>query len=1104
MTAAPEKQHTRKNRMFRNFTFRRQIYGTNLLIVLSVLFSCCTNKDYKVYIDKVEGLPDKIDFNFHIRPILSDRCFSCHGPDEASRSTDFRLDTEEGALAELKESKGEKAIVPGDPHNSEIFRRIISTDPDYKMPTPESHLNLTDREVALIAKWIEQGAEWKNHWSFLPIEEQNVPAVKDKSWAMNDIDRFVLSRLEQEGVATSPEAEKETLIRRVSFDLTGLPPTLEEIDNFLKDESPDAYERVVDRLIASEAYGERMAMEWMDVSRYADSHGYQADGLREMSPWRDWVIESFNKNMPFDQFVTWQLAGDLLPDPTREQILATAFNRNHGQNSEAGVIDEEFRLEYVFDRTNTTGTAFMGLTMECARCHDHKFDPITQKEYFQLSAFFNNVDELGLISSDGNAGPLLPLPEEEVEEKLAFIEKQIAGQERLLDQRSEEIRKNGVFDNTFQRTGNNGRMPGGLVAHYPLDIMEGNSTPNNVHPDNPARIAGKPEQEKGPVGQALKFDDEYDFLSLPNAGLFEKTESFSIGVWLKPEKRDDYAEILGNAGTKNPYWRGYEVFLDSTSRISVRLIHALPHNYIQVTTNEPAPLKSWTHFMFTYDGSSKASGLNLFMNGKPADVTVNFDNLYKSILPVKKSFEKENRAIRVARSYRAFTGDNGIFEGSIDDIRIYDRKLTQAEVARVYGKDPLADALAAPQSQRSPEQRAMIAEYYLHHFDEQYQDYLAGLFDLRSRHLQLMKDVKEVMVMKEMEKPRKTFLLARGVWDAPLEQVYPGTPDDVMQFPDDLPKNRLGLARWLTDQKNPLFSRVTVNRYWKMFFGEGLVATPDDFGNQGSLPTHPELLDWLAHAFMESGWDVKALQKMIVMSAVYRQSSRVDADMLARDPGNHLLARGPSYRLPAEMIRDNALSASGLLVKKIGGPSVKPYQPQGLWEEKGVFSHFLLTYETDKGDGLYRRSLYTFWRRTSPPPSMTIFDAGSRYMCTVERQTTNSPQQALVLLNDPQFVEASRVLAERMMKEGGKDAAGRISYGFRLLTSRMPAENELNLLLKLFREELENYRNDRKGALALLSVGEHKRDASLDVPTLAAHSVLASVIMNHDQSYTKR
>lgn len=1074
------------------------------ILLLLIGSGACTDREYRTYIDKVEGLPDRVDFNYHIKPILSDRCFACHGPDKNSRSTDFRLDTEEGAFAALTESKGSRAIVPGDPHNSEIFRRIVSDDPDYRMPTPESNLTLSDREIALIAKWIEQGAEWKKHWSFLPLEEQKLPKVKNADWPVNPIDNFVLSRLEQEGISPAPEADRERLLRRVTLDLTGLPPTLEEIDAFLADKSADAYEKVVDRLLASSAYGERMATNWMDVSRYGDSHGYQADGLREMWPWRDWVIRSFNQNLPFDKFITWQLAGDLLDNPTREQILATGFNRNHAMNSEAGAIDGEFRQENVFDRTNTFGVAFMGLTMECARCHDHKYDPISQKEYFQLSAFFNNIDELGVISSDGNAGPTVLLPDEEVEKKLKFIEDQIASQERALAEHTRKVAEQNTPGLSARYVVSRDDLSNGLVGHYPLDEIKDGTSPNLANPKIPARVSGQPSLTDGVVGRSLEFDDEYEFITLPKVGMFEKTQEFSITVWVKPGRFDHYQEILGNAGTKNPYWRGWEVFLDSANRVTVRLTHALPHNYIQVTTKDALKLNEWTHFAFTYDGSGRADGLRLYFNGKDAATAIEHDNLYKSILPVTKGFTVEERGVRVAKSYRAHTGDNGVFQGGIDDIRIYSRRISQAEVVRIFGQDPPVTAVKVANAKRNAGADDLILDYYLSRYDKQYQEYVRELFRLRSQHLELISGVQEVMVMREMDTPRKTYVLNRGMWDSPAEEVHPGTPAALPGFDEDFPSNRLGLAQWLVHPRNPLFARVTVNRFWMQYFGLGLVRTPDDFGSQGALPTHPELLDWLAYHFIRSGWDLKALNKLVVMSATYRQSSIADEGLLSRDPHNELLARGPSFRLTAEMLRDQALAASGLLVRKVGGPSVKPYQPEGLWEEKGEFSHFLLTYNPDKGEGLYRRSLYTFWRRTSPPPAMLVFDAGSRYQCTVQRQTTNSPQQALVLLNDPQFVEASRVIAERMMKEGGPNVESRISYAFRLLTSRRPTDQELVLLSKLYQEEIDNYRKDREAALSLLGVGEYVRDQKLNPVELAANSVVASVIMNHDEAYSKR
>ncbi len=1035
-------------------------------------------------------LPEQVDYNHHIKPLLSDRCYTCHGPDDNARQAGLRLYTEDGAKKAKLESGG-RAIVPGSLRRSQVFQRIASDDPDVVMPPPESNLVLSDYEKALIARWIDQGARWKPHWAFIPPEKPDVPVVKNTVWARNALDDFVLARVEREGLAPSPEAEKERLLRRVTFDLTGLPPTIAEMDAFLADDRPDAYEKVVDRLMASEAYGERMAAEWMDVARYADSHGYHADGIRMMWPWRDWVIQAFNENMPFDQFVTWQLAGDLLPDATIEQKLATGFNRNHQMTAEGGVIDEEYRVEYVADRTNTTARAFLGLTMECARCHDHKFDPISQKEYFQLASFFNNVNELGMTGDDGNAGPVLMLLKADEEEALTEARATITEQEAKLAARRAEVAEAGLHRG---ETSAASTLSKGLAAHYPLDELGDEKTPNHARPATPARVTGEPETVPGPRDQAFHFDNDYDNLFLEDAGHFERTDPFSVSVWIRPEAEGAYAEIMGNAHHKNTYWRGWEVYLDSLNHVAARLTHALPHNLLHVRTQATVPLKTWTHVVLTYDGSSKAAGLRLFIDGKQAPVVVEHDKLYKSILPVDHHYEPQKRALRVARSYRAFGGDDGIFTGSMDDIRLYDRMLTVPEAARLFDDDAPA----------TPAQDDHALEDYLHHRDAEYQRLLADLKRAREAEQALIAEVPEVMVMEEMETPRPNYVLDRGLYDRPGEQVEPGVPGQLGDFPDELPPNRLGLARWLLRDDHPLTARVTVNRYWQLYFGKGLVSTPQDFGSQGSLPSHPALLDWLATTFVASGWDVKALQKLIVTSATYRQTSKAEPDLLARDPSNALLARGPRYRLPAEMIRDNALASSGLLVHKVGGPSVKPYQPPGLWIEKGNFSAALLNYKQDEGESLYRRSLYTFIRRTSPPPSMTVFDAPDRTTCMVRRQNTNTPLQALVLMNDPQYVEAARILAERMQKEGGDTLQTQIAYGFRLTTGRRPTSTEVALLTRLYQDEHRNFSSTPTSADSLLTVGDYTRDPTLDKTETAALAMVASLLINHDEAYTKR
>ena len=1077
-------------------TMRSMLAYAFMVGMIGILLGACTPQKVEFPPEIEAQLPEEIDFNYHIKPILSDRCFACHGPDENKVEAGLRLDIPDSAFAALGEDKDHYAIVPGNTAKSELFHRITSDDPEFAMPPSESNLTLSELEVATLIRWIEQGAEYKPHWSFIPPEKSEVPEVAQKDWIKNPIDPFVLARLEKENLSPSPEAEKVQLLRRVTFDLTGLPPTLEEIDAFLADTSDNAYERVVDRLLASPHYGERMAMDWLDVARYADSHGYHADGYRMMWPWRDWVIKAFNENLPFDKFVTWQMAGDLLPDATQEQILATGFHRNHPASSESGIVPEEYRLENVFDRTNTTAKAFLGLTLECARCHDHKYDPISQKEYYQFSAFFNNVDELGMIANDGNTAPTIPLMKEEIAEKVKYIRNKIATEEEKLEKYArqtlgkQEIRKVKVAPDFLKQ---------GLVGHYPLDQISDENTPNLAHPRHQALLRGEVEVVEGYSGSAIRFDSEYEFLSLEEVGDFERTDAFTMGAWVYPEKREEYTVLLGNAGGKNSHWRGYELFIDSVNRVNVRLTHGLPDHCLYVTTLDSIPVKTWSHLMFTYDGSSKAAGIQVYIDGKLAPVRVHYDRLYKSIRTIDDTLIVEARPIRVGRSYQGDL-DIGLFEGAIDEIRIYDRMLTGLEVAGVADNRFWENAAY---EQLDQEEQILLSAYYLHHEDPEYQEMAQALKALREEVHATLDTVPEIMVMREKDPPRKTYVLDRGLYDAPKEEVQPGTLADVLAFSEEFPPNRLGLAQWMLNPENPLTARVIVNRYWYLFFGRGIVGTLEDFGNQGDLPTHPELLDWLAVEFISSGWDVKALHRLIVTSATYRQSSVASKDLREKDPRNELLARGPRHRLPAEMIRDNALTASGLLVNKIGGPSVKTYQPEGLWS-KTHFSRLLVHYEPDKGEKLYRRSLYTFIRRTAPPSTMTVLDAPDRSMCIVRRQSTSTPLQALLLLNEPQMIEASRLLAERVIKEGGERIEDRLNYAFRLLSSRRLTEEELSLMEALYQEEYEKYLKDKAGAKELLQVGDYPRDTSLELPKVAALTVVANMMMNYDEVYTKR
>ena len=688
---------------------------------------------------KVEAkLPKQIDFNLHIKPILSDRCFACHGPDENKQEAGLRLDQPEAAYAALKEGDGH-AIVPGDPHESALFYRITSEEAEFVMPPPESNLQLSELEVAMLTRWIEQGAEYKPHWSFIPPEKHEVPEVKKSDWVKNPVDNFVLKRLEREDLSPSPEAEKIALLRRVTFDLTGLPPTQQEINAFVADTSEDAYEKVVDRLLASPHYGERMAMDWLDIARYADSHGYHADGYRMMWPWRDWVIEAFNKNQPYDEFVSWQMAGDLMPDATQEQVLATGFHRNHPASSESGIVPEEYRLENVFDRTNTSAKALLGLTLECARCHDHKYDPMSQKEYYQFSAFFNNVDEIGMIANDGYSAPTMPLMEEETADKIAYLRKLIAEQEeKEAAYRQEALQK--LSGKKVQPEA--GFMERGLLGHYPLDHFSEEKSPNLASGGKPAVLRGDVEQPIGINGKAVHFNSEYESMSLPDMGNFERTDAFSIGVWVKPDKKEAYSAIIGNAGGKNAHWRGHEMYLDEHNRVGIRLTHGRPDHRISVLTNDSIPVGAWSHLMFTYDGSSKAEGIKAYIDGKAAPVQIIRNRLYKSIFPINARHERSPRDLKVGRSNRGAL-DIGLYEGAVDEIRVYDRRLSGLEVAGIYGNQFWEE-----KEEFSREEQSLMAEYALQQ-DSQYREILAGLNQLRRQEHATLDTVPEVMVMRE-------------------------------------------------------------------------------------------------------------------------------------------------------------------------------------------------------------------------------------------------------------------------------------------------------------------------------------------------------------------
>ena len=1082
---------------------RTVLIGCSVLIVAS----CGPPLPAEIKEAKQE-LPDVVDYNYHVKPILSDRCFACHGPDEKALEAGLRLDIPEMAMAELPESAGTYAIVPKKLQKSELFHRIVSEDPGHVMPPPESNLTLTTKEKAILLQWIEQGAEYKEHWAFIPPEVSG--EIEPGEWGQNEIDHFVAERLKQEGLEPSEQATRETLIRRMSFDLTGLPPTIKEIDDFLQDESPDAYENVVDRLLASKAYSERMAAEWMDVARYADSHGYQDDGMRNMWPWRDWVIEAFDKNLPFDKFITWQLAGDLLPDATAEQILATGFNRNHMQSQEGGIVPEEYRVEYVADRTNTLGTAFMGLTLSCARCHDHKYDPISQKEYFQLFGFFNNVNESGVIPYAGEASPTLVMPDEESKERIAALEEQIDVLEATVDV------DNTAYDAGFAQwldeavsVGKTSVSIPGRVGQYTLDALDDFNLANGVNADKPAFIGGDrefpPEIVEGRDGNAVLLNGESWVDMGADQYYFERNEPFSVSVWFSVKEDSVSGPLVGKSSGLFDGNRGYHTWLHEDGTISASLNHVAPDHAIEIRSLDPAEVNAWHQLVMTYDGSSSTDGLALYLNGKRMKSRVVVDNLHKSIRFTYNFYKKEKTNWAGNGTFKiGMLGPNQTRTEDVafDTVELFDTALTALEVRTLHGEAGVLQAALEARGEGDKAVARDVRAYYVSRYAPAYREAAEQLEALRGEVNEIMTEQQEVMVMRDRLVPRSTFVLARGAYDAPEEEVQPGFPAVLPATGSSTTKNRLGLAEWLTDPAHPLTARVTVNRYWQLVFGRGLVATPEDFGSQGALPTHPELLDWLAVRFVDSGWDVKALMKTLVMSTTYQQSSIASPELLERDPDNLLLARAPTYRMTAEMIRDNALAASGLLIPVVGGPSVHPYQPEGLWKQLATRNE--TQYNQDSGDNLYRRSMYTIWKRSTPPPSMISFDASERNECVVQRQKTSSPLQALVLLNDPQYVEASRILAERMMHEGGSTNELQIIHGFRLLTGRFPSDSEVTMLKELYTQERAYFDEHPEEVNALLTVGEYPYDLSLDRVDIAANTMVASTIMNFDEAYIKR
>ncbi|MBI4601579.1 MAG: DUF1553 domain-containing protein [Planctomycetes bacterium] len=1006
--------------------------------------------------------PARVDFRRDVRPILADACFPCHGPDRAKRKGGLSFESEEAAFAERE---GPRAIVRGDPAGSELYRRITAADLGERMPRPGAGRALTQAEVETLGRWIEEGARWEAHWAFVPPARGAPPATKDSAWPRGPLDSEILARLEREGLAPSPEAARETLIRRLTLDLTGLPPSPEEVDDFLADASPDAYERLVGRLLASPRHGERMAVPWLHAARYADTNGYQTDGERHMWRWRDWVIDATNAGMPFDRFTVEQIAGDLLPGTTLESRIATGFHRNHRGNSEGGIVPEEYAVEYVADRVETTATVWLGLTLVCARCHDHKYDPVPQRDFYRLFAYFNNVPEKGRAIKHGNSPPAIKSPTREQSEALARLEAEV---------RAAEVRLAALEEETAAAQA---RWEAALLGAAPLDWAPGEGLAARLELEGGA---------EGRIGQAAAFDGSRS-VDAAEVGAFGFLERFSCAAWIRPQ--GERGGTVLSRMTDEPEGEGYALCLEA-GRLQVNLVKRWLDDAIRVETEEAIGLAAgpdgWRHVAFTYDGSRVASGVKVYSGGEPLRLKVLLDELNQTFAS-KEPF-------RIG----AGGGPGGRFRGLIDDVRVYSRVLSEEEVRILAAAEPVTAIAGTPAAARSRGQAAKARACFLETAaPARVREAVRRLEALQKERERVVDAVPTTMVMEEMPVKREAFVLQRGAYDRPGEKVTPGVPACLPPLPEGAPGDRLGLARWLVGPSNPLAPRVAANRLWQMVFGTGIVKTSEDFGAQGEPPSHPELLDRLAVDLRDSGWDSKRLLSAVVTSAAYRQSSRVAPRLLERDPENRLLARGPRLRLSAEAVRDQALASSGLLVERLGGPSVKPYQPAGLWKELSD-----VDYVQDSGEGLYRRSLYTFWKRTVAPPAMATFDAPGREACCVREMRTNTPLQALTVMNETAFVECARRLAERAMASRA-EPAGRLELAFRLVLVRRPLPAELAVLLEGLERHLARYRGDREAALALLGVGESRRDEGLDPRELAAYTAAATTILNLDEAVTK-
>ncbi|MBY0528227.1 MAG: DUF1553 domain-containing protein [Gemmataceae bacterium] len=1027
---------------------------------------------------------DVPQFNRDIRPILVENCFACHGPDSAARKADLRLDRREEAV------KAE-VIVPGKPEKSPLIERIFATKPNQMMPPPKSHKTLTAAQKDLLKRWVAAGAEYQPHWSFIAAQRPAVPAIKNASWARNSIDRFVLAELEKRGLQPAPEADRRTLARRASLDVTGLPPAPEDAERFVNDKAPDAYEQYVDRLLKSKQWGEHRGRHWLDVARYADTHGIHFDNYRENWAYRDWVIKAFNDNKPFNRFTIEQLAGDLLPNRTLDQIVASGFNRCNITTNEGGAISEEYLVLYTRDRTETVSQVWLGLTTGCAVCHDHKFDPISQREFYEMSAFFNNTTQGAMDGNIKDTPPILLVPRPEDLPRYDVLAKELTEARTAVEARKKMARAD--HDKWLASAKAEevlGQVPTDQLQFHAA-LSEGSGKQVKLSVGGQARtqdLAGAPVWDTGHIAaKALKARQE-SVLEVPEVGDFDRSQAFSYGAWIRLPRRGTTGAAFSRMDDKSDY-RGWDLWIEG-DKVGTHIVHKWPDDALKVVGQTQLQPNQWYHVFVSYDGSGKAAGVKVYVNGKPE--------------PIQASADKLKGTTRTTVPWKlAQRGTSSPIENLlIQDVRVYGRALTAVDVDRLAKTGRASYLLAKGTDKLTKPEKDELFDWWLVALDEGFAKLAGQLSQLTQEETTIRARGTIAHVMQERGPDAMAHILFRGEYDKRRDPVKPGTPKMLPAMSPNSARNRLGFAEWLMQPDHPLTARVTVNRFWQEVFGQGLVRTSGDFGIAGEQPSHPELLDWLAVEFREKDWDVKQFFKLMLTSATYRQAAVTTPEKREKDLHNRWLSRGPRFRMDAEMIRDHALASGGLLSTRIGGPSVKPYQPEGVWEAVAMIGSNTRDYRRDTGENLYRRSMYTFWKRSAPPASMEILNAPNRETCTVRRERTNTPLQALVTLNDVQFVEAARNLAQMAIKDAPATDA-RIDFMTQRLIARSLRPEERKVVTGVLTDLLTHYKAKADDAKKLIAVGESRPDASLDAAELAAWTMLANQLMNLDEVLNK-